>query len=84
VWSIRSVNDVGDAFRPTHLMAKVSVYVSAHVGELPSRNQVEESVKGRREFVRQAIDALLEEGYLHESDGPRNARLLRSVQPFRE
>jgi hypothetical protein len=66
------------------LMQKVSRYVAAHIGDLPSRNQVEEQIKGRREFVRQAIDVLVAEGFLEEEDGPRNARLLRSIRPFRE
>jgi hypothetical protein len=39
---------------------------------------------GKREFVRQAIDALVAEGHLTERDGPRGARLLMFLKPYRE
>ena len=68
-----------------NLMEKVSLYVAAHGEEdLPSRNQVEENVKGKRDFVRQAIDVLLAEDFVAEEPGRRNARLLRSLKPYRE
>jgi AAA domain len=73
------------AFRPTVLMERVSRYVEARVEEeLPSRNKVEENVAGKRDYVRQAMDLLLADGYLQEVEGARSARLLRSVKPFRE
>jgi hypothetical protein len=62
----------------------VSLYVASHVEELPSRNKVEESVTGKRDFVRQAIDVLVAEDFLAEEPGPRNARLLRLMKPYRE
>jgi hypothetical protein len=85
-WQIRPADPADNErpFRPTNLMEKVSLYVGAHVGELPSRNDVEKNVIGKGEFVRQAIDVLLAEGYLDEEEGPRNARLLRSLKPYRE
>jgi hypothetical protein len=85
-WQIRPAEtvDAEHQFRPTGLMEKVSRYVAAHVDELPSRNSVEENVKGRREYVRQAVDVLLAEGFLGEQEGPRNARLLSSIKPFKE
>jgi hypothetical protein len=85
-WDIRPADDAAEEpFRPTRLMEKVSLYVAAHVDEEPpSRNAVEEHVTGKRDFVRQAINVLVGEKYLAEEEGPRNARLLRSLKPYRE
>lgn len=86
-WTARPAENPDDEhpFRPTRLMEKVSRYVAAHVAEeRPSRHAVEEAVTGRREYVRQAIDLLVAEGFLGEEDGPRGARQLRSVKPFTE
>jgi AAA domain len=80
-----STADESDGFRPTRLMEKVSRYVEAHVAEekVP-RAAVEEHVSGKRAYVREAMDRLVAEGYLEETQGPRGARLLTSVHPFRE
>jgi hypothetical protein len=85
-WEIR-VAEHGDpeqSFRPTNLMEKVSRYVEICDGDLPSRNNVEENVPGRRDYVRLAIDTLVREEFLGEKPGPRNARLLHSAMPYRE
>lgn len=84
-WAIRPAEpaDEEHPFRPTVLMARVSRYIAACM-EPPSRNLVEEHVSGRREYVRQALELLIAEGYVHEEGGPRNARLLHSVKPFDE
>jgi hypothetical protein len=84
-WQLRLAepSDSDHGFRPTTLMRRVSEFVGAEA-EPPSRNRVEEHVTGKRDFVRQAVDVLLAEGYLGEEDGPRNALLLRFVKPFRE
>jgi hypothetical protein len=71
-------------FRPTNLMEKVSQYVAAHVDGPPSRNDLEKNIAGKAAFVRKAIDVLVAEEYLVEEEGPRNARLLRSLKPYRE
>jgi hypothetical protein len=81
----RESDEEAGTFRPTRLMEKVSRYVEAHVPEeIPSRTAVEENVTGKGTFVRQAIDILIAEGYVEESPGPRNARLLSSLRPYRE
>jgi hypothetical protein len=85
-WQIRPA-DPGDGerpFRPTTLMEKVSRYSELCDGDTPSRNNIEANVSGKGAFVRQAIDVLVTEGFLAEKDGPRNARLLHSVKPYRE
>jgi hypothetical protein len=78
----RSTSDEGE-FRPTHLMEKVSRSVEISV-EPPSRNLLEQSVQGKAEFVRLAIDRLVEEEFLVEDIGPRKARVYRSLRAFRE
>jgi hypothetical protein len=70
-------------FRPTTLMERVSIYVEG-VDEPVSRNLVESAVKGKREYVRLALDVLRIEGYVHEEHGPRGARLVSALRPFRE
>jgi hypothetical protein len=88
-WAIRLAEDGDDpgagAFRPTVLMQRVSEYVeSCPVDELPSRNQVESNVGGKRDYVRTAIELLIADGHLAEQSGARNARLLALVTPYRE
>ena len=85
-WQIQpdeSRDDEG-AFRPTALMAKVSRYLELHGDESPSRNQIEQGVQGKGEYVRIAIDRLIEEGYAAGFSGPRGAKLVRLERPFAE
>jgi hypothetical protein len=82
-WQLRAA-DPEQPWRPTVLMEKVSRYAEERNGDLPSRNQVEAGIGGNRDYVRQAIDQLLAEDYLAEQEGPRNARLIVSVKPFRK
>ena len=72
-----------DTWRPTVLMEKVSRYLESQSKPV-SRNSVESDVKGKRDYVREAVTVLVAEGYVTESVGPRNARLLASVRPFRD
>lgn len=71
-----SHDEKGD-FRPTALMAKVSRYLELHGAEPLSRNQVEKGVAGKAEYVRAAIDRLVEEGYATEFAGSNRTRLVR-------
>jgi len=71
-----------DGFRPTVLMERVSRYLEAQSEPVP-RSAVEKYVRGSAEYLRLAIDCLVREGYTSEQHGPRNARLLLSVQAFR-
>jgi hypothetical protein len=63
------------------LMGHVSRYI-ANCVDPPSRNQVEQGIKGNAKFIREGIDILVAEGFLDEFDGPRKARLLKSVKPY--
>jgi hypothetical protein len=73
----------GGEFRPTNLMEKVSRWLELQ-GQPPSRNQIEQAKLGKADYVRLAIDRLIEEGYATEFAGPRNARLVRLERAFRE
>jgi hypothetical protein len=89
VWSITAAKETGvvdgarKPFRPTCLMERVSQYLAA-CAEPPSRNRVEQDVIGNAAYIRVAMDVLVAEGYVHEIDGARNARLLRFVKLYRE
>lgn len=71
------------AFRPTHLMEKVSKLLEASTTPL-SKNAVESGVEGKREAVRAAAQILIVEGYVEVENGSRNSLLLRFVKPYRE
>lgn len=81
-WKLDAEATTDGAFRPTNLMEKVSRYLEQRV-EPCSRNQVEQNVKGKTEYKRQAIDALIEEGHAVEVKDGRS-RLVKSALPFRE
>jgi hypothetical protein len=85
-WTIRPAGtQEGVAFRPTFLMERVSRHVEAHVAEEElSRTQVEKEVKGKGSGIRRALDVLIEEGYIKEREGSRNARLVTSLKPYRQ
>jgi hypothetical protein len=84
-WTIEPDEDVSrdGVFRPTTLMAKVSDYLYA-ANEPRSRNQIEHDVRGKRDYVRSAIDMLLAEEYASEVTGDRGARLVKLDRAFRE
>jgi hypothetical protein len=73
----------GDGFRPTGLMEKVSRELEI-AGEPLSRNKLEQAGIGKGTYVRQAADVLIREGFAEEIQGPRGARLVQVVRPFRE
>jgi hypothetical protein len=87
-WAVKLDSEPGaepGPFRPTKLMEKVSRYIEK-LPEPPSRTQIKqaEEVKGKRAYVRLAIDTLIAEGYAVERPGARNARLVVLLMPFRE
>jgi hypothetical protein len=49
-----------------------------------SRKTVEKNVSGKVEYLRIAMDRLLEEGCAQETTGERSARMMTSQAPFRE
>lgn len=82
----RDPHPVGEEgqFRPTVLMEKVSRYLETH-NDPVSRNNIETTIKGKRaEFIRQAIDVLIADGYATQSTGPHNSKLVTLERPYRE
>jgi hypothetical protein len=73
----------GDKFRPTYLMECVSEYLASQ-DEPVSRASIERSVSGKAEYVRQAIGALVEEGYARETEGKGGAKPIEFVRFYRE
>jgi hypothetical protein len=70
-------------WRPTGLMERVSNLVEK-AREPLSKNNIETTVAGKRDYVRLALSALVEEGYVEAVTGPKNAIVHRSLKPFRE
>ena len=70
-------------WRPTFLMERVSRYVEAAAKPV-SITSVVENVQGNDPAKRAGIEVLLAEGYFAQEEGPRNARLLHSLRPYRE
>lgn len=70
-------------FRPTHLMEQVSIAVRSSPEPLSGR-AIEEIVKGKAEAIRQAIQVLVQEGYLTRFEGPKRSLMHRHVRPYYE
>jgi AAA domain len=80
-WTLTPAVDTGDEFRPTYLMEQVSRFVERQA-EAVSRKEIEDNIHGRRQYVRDAIDALIADGYATEDKGPRGARLVELLKPY--
>jgi hypothetical protein len=76
--------DVGPdgAFRPTGLMERVSRYVELNPGS--TQNTIEDTVRGNGKHLRDAVRALISEGYFRTAPGARNSVLHYCDAPFRE
>ena len=78
--------DVADGdeqkFRPTGYMEKVSHYVEFDDG--CSQHKIVKAVGGKERYIVQAIQSLVDEGYIRREPGPRNSQLHRSITPYRE
>lgn len=73
-----------EPWRPTFQMERVSRYLENH-SEPVSRTNVETNVKGHSaKTLRQAIDALVEDGYAVEIPGARGARNVAIIRPYRQ
>lgn len=77
-------DDIGPdgAFRPTGLMEKVSRFVEINPGS--SGRQITDVVRGKQQAVRDALKALIREGYLRTEPGPDRSTLHWAERPFRE
>ena len=73
----------GSRTRPTHLMEEVSKVLEASTSPL-SKNAVEKAIKGKAEWVRVAIQVLIDEKFVGIENGSRNALNLKSLRQYRE
>ncbi len=71
------------AWQPTALMEKLSRFLEEAASPI-SQNGVERAGLGRKaQYVRLALQQLVDEGHVAANIGPRNAKLYRSLTPFR-
>ena len=77
-----SATDGEKPFMPTGLMEQVSRFVETS-DLVPSKNAIEQAVKGKAKYKRQAISSLVELGYLKEEKHGIGMQY-SSVKPFRE
>jgi hypothetical protein len=70
-------------WRPTILMERISLALEAHAGPM-STKEIEVAVRGKAEHIRTAIAALIEDGYVTTTSGPRGAVLHHQVAAYRE
>lgn len=78
-----SPGDTGAGFRPTRIMERVSRALES-ADEPMSMATIEGLAGANRNTVRTAIAHLVHEHFVREERGARNARLHRSIQPYRE
>ncbi len=82
-WEVAAGTDQAEGdWKPTGLMEKVSRYVESCI-EPPSRAEIEAAVTGKRDYIRQAIIALVAEDYMDENQDGRGYRY-SSVRIYRE
>lgn len=74
-------SDERGPFRPTHLMAKVSEFLSS-TPDGASTKAIEEAVIGKRDGIRKAIERLVVEGHVARVSGPRGAVIHVLEKPF--
>lgn len=77
-----TIGTTGPGLRPTHLMEMVSRYVEANPGA--SKTQIETAVKGRVEYIRLALDLLVQEVWIRVERGTRNVQAHHQVKAYRE
>lgn len=84
-WTTKDANptDPEGDFRPTKLMERVSRHLE-QLEEPASMTSLENDVQGKGEYIRQAAEALVHDGYATEQPGPKKARLFSSISPYRE
>jgi hypothetical protein len=72
-----------EEWRPTRLMEKVSKFLESQDDPV-SQKVVDDEVKGRRQYVIEALDKLESDGFVERSTGEHGAHLYASARPFRE
>jgi hypothetical protein len=85
-WQFKQPAVVDDehTFRPTVKMEQASRWLEKQLEENVPMSHIEKGIGGDREAGRLAIQLLVDEGNFREKAGPRNARLMTLVRPYRE
>jgi hypothetical protein len=74
--------DEAGGFRPTALMERISRFLEGRELAVSGR-AIREGVHGQTEAKLRALECLIAEHYVEVEEGPKRARLHRSVVPFR-
>lgn len=84
-WAFVAAPEVDEEhpFRPTVKMEQTSRWLEKQSEPVPI-GHVENGVGGNRDAFREAMELLIEEGYVAESKGARGARLMELVRVYRE
>ncbi len=69
------------AFRPTVLMQRISDALS-NAGKPLSGREIEDRVRGKAMFTRQALAALVDDGHIAVEPGPHNSKQHRLLRPY--
>lgn len=75
-------DEAGD-MRPTRLMEKVSRYIEI-TPNLAKKELLDGRISGKTNYLRRAIDRLVQEGYVEVTTGPNRKQSHRIVTAFRE
>jgi hypothetical protein len=81
-WMIKPPRAEGETFRPTGYMEKVSRYIEAHSDA--AKGDIETGVPGGTDYIRLALDILLEEEFVSQTRGAHGALLHNSLKAYRE
>lgn len=74
--------DTAGNLRPTFLMERLSRYIEITPGL--NQGELTQRVTGKPRALVTALDHLVSEGYVEVDRGPKNSKLYRSVEPFRQ
>lgn len=75
-------DEAAGAVRPTTLMERVSRFIQFNPAQ--SKTAIETAVKGRREYVRLALELLIAEQYVETKAGPNRSTVHHHIRPFNE
>jgi len=70
-------------FLPTHIMQSISEYLETCPKPVTG-TAIKENTKGKSKFQTDALNALVDKGYVERVAGARGANLHRSLKPYRE
>jgi hypothetical protein len=81
-WSDRT-SSASPAFRPTTLMEHISDALMIEPSPLSFRS-IGERVKGKQEYIRDALGVLVAEGFVTRTDGPRGSHLHALARSYKQ